>query len=74
MPRAKGLSCSSTDLQKQTVREPRRARNGADASRKQPLPESDDDGRGLRAGSDEGDDEEEDEERDQGVARAVALP
>lgn len=38
------------------------------------LPECDDDGRGLRTGSDEGDDEEEDEERDQSVAGAVALP
>lgn len=38
------------------------------------VPEGDDDGGGLRAGSDERDDEEEDEERDEGVAGAVALP
>lgn len=38
------------------------------------VPEGDDDGGGLRAGSDERDDEEEDEEGDEGVAGAVALP
>lgn len=37
------------------------------------VPESDDDGRGLRTGSDECDDEEEDEEGDERVAGAVAL-
>lgn len=38
------------------------------------VPEGDDDGGGLGAGSDERDDEEEDEEGDEGAAGAVALP
>lgn len=38
------------------------------------IPEGDDDGGGLGAGSDERDDKEKDEEGDEGVARAVALP
>ena len=38
------------------------------------IPEGDDDGGGLSAGSDERDDEEEDEEGDEGAAGAVALP
>lgn len=39
-----------------------------------PLPESDNDGRGLGTGGDESDNEEEDEERDERVAGAVAFP
>lgn len=38
------------------------------------VPESDNDGGGLRTSCDERDDEEEDEERDEGVAGAVTLP
>lgn len=78
IPRAKGLSCSSTDLTSDTkhVNDTHvLTRLGeTKAGREHQLPECDDDGGGLGTGGDEGDDEEEDEERDEGVAGAVALP
>lgn len=83
IPRAKGRSCSSTDLRKEErvtiyiypiVSNPSGTFPPTASDTGGLSPECDDDGRGLGTGGDEGDDEEEDQEGDECVARAVALP
>lgn len=82
IPRAKGRSCSSTDLredkQRVHVRDSQFSQSfqelREDSDVGSPLPECDNDGWGLGTGRDEGDDEEEDEKGDEGVAGAITLP